>query len=279
MQENAPKKRCILFATKRIFFPPLNKHVQILLQHRDGPCLLIAIFNCLVLQGKISIDMGVYSSSVIIDMIKSTCPHLHGLKKLVKGYYLNPSFYNCREFTDYPKFLEKLGITLVHAMIPEKNNKNFELISKYDYDSLQMKLIELDTYKDNCPDDLKALKNWNNRLGRQVTNAGIEAIEDQIKNGDVQIFFRNAHFACIYKHLGKVYSLITCKGLGSVHCAWHSLPNASGDFTYFDENFIQTVCNAWDSKPQHPKGSNSALKTEKNHKNKKASKKNDCTIA
>ncbi|OHT00766.1 hypothetical protein TRFO_07730 [Tritrichomonas foetus] len=296
MSTNPTQKKTIVFATKTIFFPPLNKKVNILLQHRDGPCLLIAIFNALVLKGHVSIESGIYSPSSIIELVQNFNPHVHGLKKVVRGYYVNPSFYSCNEFKDYPRFLEKLGIRLVHAMIPEKNNKNYELITKFDYDSLMMRMIELDIESGNsknCADELKALRNWNNRLGRQVTDSGIEAIEQQIAEGEVQIFFRNAHFACIYKHLNHVYSLITCKGLGAVHCAWHSLPNSKGDFTYFDENFIQTVCKPWEENKTAKKSETKNNQKDKLHQQKAAaeaekapkkqkagkSRKDDCTIA
>ncbi|OHS93762.1 hypothetical protein TRFO_11549 [Tritrichomonas foetus] len=293
-----------VFATKGMYFPKFKKRINILLQHRDGPCLLIAIFNTLILKGVVSIESGVYSASTIIDMIQNINLHVHGLKKVLNGYFVNPSFSSCCDFIDYPKFLSKLNIQLVHAMVPEKNHKHLELIKNYSYDTLQVRLITLinhdsmikqsmsnggahkksmnstdDFYKNNLADEIKVLKTWNTRLNRQVTNFGISEIEKQIQEGDAQIFFRNAHFACIYKHCGHVYSLITCKGLAAAHCAWHSLPNASGDFTYFDENFTQTVCNPWETALENIKttkedGSPERMKNDKKKKNKEGSKKN-----
>ena len=84
------KKRSFTFQTKTIYFPPLKKKVNILLQQRDGPCMLIAIFNSLVLKGKISIECGVYSSSSIISTIQNCDIDAYDLEKLLHGYYVNP---------------------------------------------------------------------------------------------------------------------------------------------------------------------------------------------
>ena len=92
------KKKSFVFQTKTIYFPPLNRKVNILLQHRDGPCMLIAIFNSLALKGQVSIESGVYPASAIIEVIQSYNSQVHGLKKLVNGYYVNPSFDSCTSF-------------------------------------------------------------------------------------------------------------------------------------------------------------------------------------
>ncbi|KAK8858011.1 Ubiquitin carboxyl-terminal hydrolase MINDY-2 [Tritrichomonas musculus] len=280
------KKKSFVFQTKTIYFPPLGRKVNILLQHRDGPCMLIAIFNSLAIQGRVSIDSGIYPSSSIIEIIKSCNSDVHGLNKLVNGYYVNPSFSSCTDFQDYPDFLQKLNIQLVHAMTPSKKQKNYDIISKYNYDSMIVRLIDLQSEKP-CSDELKALRAWNSKLRKQVTTSGIEDIESQIKEGEVQIFFRNSHFACIYKYLNHVYSLITCRGLGGKNCAWHSLPSANGEFQYYDENFNITFCQPWDSNSTKDKSkqkqksyntsSSPEMKTEIKHK-KQHAKNNDCTI-
>lgn len=264
------KKKQFVFQTKTIYFPPLKRKINILLQHRDGPCMLIAIFNSLSLKGKVSIESGVYPASAIIEIIQSYNSQVRGLKKLVNGYYVNPSFNSCTEFENYPDFLTKLDIKMVHAMTPSKKQKNYDIISKYNYELMMIKLIELESSKP-CSDELKALRSWNSNLNKQVTSSGIENIESQIQEGEVQIFFRNSHFACIYKYLNHVYSLITCRGLGGKDCVWHSLPTTNGEFQYFDHNFNLTFCKPWTEKQKAQ-----SKPTEVKHK--KATKNNDCTI-
>lgn len=273
------KKKSFVFQTKTIYFPPLNRKVNILLQHRDGPCMLIAIFNSLALKGQVSIESGVYPASAIIEVIQSYNSQVRGLKKLVNGYYVNPSFDSCTSFEDYPDFLTKLDIKMVHAMTPNKRQKNYNIISKYNYDSMMIKLIELESTKP-CSDELKALQSWNSKLKKQVTLSGIDEIESQIKEGEVQIFFRNSHFACIYKYLNHVYSLITCRGLGGKECAWHSLPSPHGEFKYFDQGFNLTVCQPWNEASSNKKAiqEQKCTKNESEIKHKKHSKNNDCTI-
>lgn len=274
------KQKSFVFQTKAIYFPPLKRKVNILLQHRDGPCMLIAIFNSLTLKGKISIESGVYPASSIIEIIQSYNPQARGLEKLVNGFYVNPSFDSCTSFEDYPDFLTKLNIKMVHAMTPFKRQKNYKIVSRYNYDSMMIKLIELESTK-SYSDELKILQSWNSKLTKQVTSSGIEAIESQILEGEIQIFFRNSHFACIYKHLNSVYSLITCRGLGGKKCAWHSLPSPGGEIQYYDQDFKITLCEPWTKSSPSDKLKQKQMSTPQKHDTKykkQLSKNNDCTI-
>lgn len=271
------KTKSFSFQTKTIFFPPLNKKVNIILQRHDGPCMLIAVFNSLALKGKISIESGSYTTSQIINSIQSLYPKADDLKTVVNGYYVNPSFDSCDSFNDYPDFLEKLEIKMVHAMSPSKRNKNYSIIKKYNYDSMLFRIIELESSKHHS-DELKVLKSWNSKLKKQITGEGLDQVQSQIQEGEVQIFFRNSHFACIYKYLNNVYSLITCRGLGGKNCVWHSLPSPSGDLQYFDQNFNITLCNPWTEKNSTKSKSSSTVSESKTESKKMRAKNNDCTI-
>ena len=43
----------LVFQTRSFIYSPLNKKVTILIQDQNGPCMLIAIFNALVLKNKV----------------------------------------------------------------------------------------------------------------------------------------------------------------------------------------------------------------------------------
>lgn len=119
---------------------------------------------------------------------------------------------------------------MFHSMVPSHNDKIYQIISKYDYDSLQAKVIELETtnYEGN---ELKELQLWNKMIRKQITENGIESIEFQMKEGEIGIYFRNFHFVCICKYLGHIYSLITlCKGNGLQNCCWHFLQKPNGEY-------------------------------------------------
>lgn len=271
------KKSSTLFRTKTIYYPPLQKRVNILLQRNDGPCMLVAIFNSLVLKGKVKIEKNTYSASEIIDVIRSYDSGVHGLSKVVHGFYVNPSFESVTSFEEYPAFLRKLNIQMVHAMTPCKSQKHYEIITHHNYDSLQLRLVELESINSK-EDEIKVLQSWNRKIQKQLTNAGINEVESTLNEGDVCIFFRNSHFAVITKYRGQCYSLITCRGLGGQTASWHSLPSISGDFQYFDERFNITYCNPWEeAQVTEKKSQNDSTKVSKKHR--KASKKSGCTIA
>lgn len=271
------KIQFVAFYTKTIYFPPFKRKINILMQQVDGPCLLIAIFNALVLKEKISVESGLYPTSSVIDIIQSVNPNLYMLQDLINGYYVNPSFTSCNEFTDYPKFLDDLDIKMVHAIVPPKDLSNYSTISKYDYDTFQFKIVELES-KDPNSSELKSLLPWNSRLKKQLTSTGIESIESLMKNGDVRIFFRKQHFACIYKYFDDVYSLITCKGKGLSSCCWHSLPNENGEFKYYDENFNLTIRKPWTEKSA-AKSSKNRTHDKNNSTSNANAEQNDCNIA
>lgn len=160
------------------------------------------------MKGKIEVDSGIYLSSSVVDIIESVNSKVDNLQNLINGFYVNPSFSSCTDFKDYSKFLNDFGIRMFHSMVPSHNDKIYQIISKYDYDSFQAKIIELGTtnYEGN---ELKELQLWNKMIRKQITENGIESIEFQMKEGEIGIYFRNFHLLCICKYLDHVYSLIT----------------------------------------------------------------------
>lgn len=261
----------LVFQTRSFIYSPLNKKVTILIQDQNGPCMLIAIFNALVLKNKVKIQPGKYPASLVIDLIIGTCPQLieygDNLLSLLNGCSINPVFSSCNEFKEYPEFLKLLNIQMYHGMLPDPSTPSFDIVSNYDYESLEMKILDLEstTYllnnntennqttsnKMNTPSKeanlqlsredqklLMYLKEFHSRIQRQITNIGIEAIDSAMSNGDVVIFFRSSHFSVITKHMNRVFSLITADFFNGSNCIWETLPNESGDSKYFDQDFI-----------------------------------------
>lgn len=262
----------LVFQTRSFIFSPSNKKITILLQKDNGPCMLIAIFNCLALKNKIKIQPGKYSASLIIDLIIGTCPQLidfgENLLSLVNGCSVNPVFSSCNEFKEYPEFLRLLNLQMYHGMLPDPASSSFDIVSGYDYESLEMKILDLEstTYllnnnSENSPNNtnsteqpaskennlqlnsedkklLAYLKDFHRRIQRQITDIGIEAIDGAMQNGDAVIFFRSSHFSVLIKHMNRVFSLITDESFNGSNCVWETLPNENGDSKYFDQDFI-----------------------------------------
>lgn len=262
----------LIFQTRSFIFGPSNKKITILLQKDNGPCMLIAIFNCLALKNKVKIQPGSYPASLIIDLIIGTCPKLvdfgDNLLSLVDGCSINPVFSSCNEFKEYPEFLKLLNIQMYHGMLPDPTTPSFDVVSGYDYESLEMKILDLEstTYllnnnSENSPaktnqleqpnskenniqlslEDKKLLaylKDFHAHIQRQITDIGIEAIDGAMKNGDVVIFFRSSHFSVLFKYMNRVFSLITDESFNGSNCVWETLPNEKGDSKYFDQDFI-----------------------------------------
>ena len=228
----------LFLSTRTFYFDPLRKDVTILMQDENGPCMLLAVFNTLVLRGDLSIDPGTYKSSQLLTLLKSISPHMPDISHLVRGCDINPYFSGCADFRDPPKFLKDLSIPMLHAMLPDPSTKTFNIVSNLDYDSLTLRLTEPPT--DENKESLRIMTEWWTEIQPQVTHLGLETIEVGMREGDLAVFFRANHFSVLYKTLGRVFSLVTDTGFTGTPHVWQTLPNKRGDTVYFDNSFLPT---------------------------------------
>ncbi|OHT00646.1 hypothetical protein TRFO_32605 [Tritrichomonas foetus] len=235
----------IEFNTRTFFYEPLSKNITILMQSSNGPCMLIAIFNCLVLRNQLEIQPGKYSTSVIISYIYSICPTIENLNldMLVSGYNINPIFSACTDFKDYPRFLEYLKIPMYHGMLPDPTTAVFPLVSELDYESFSIQALESFSSSSFNLLEKESLLAFFDVIQRQVTQFGLDVVETAMKNNDVAIFFRSNHFSVLIKHMNRVFSLITDESYLSSNCIWETLPSEKGESKYFDQDFILASLN------------------------------------
>lgn len=307
----------VYFRTKTIKSPVLQKDITIILQKHNGPCMLIAIFNLLVLKGRVSICPGRYSSSQIIDLIIGVCPELaelsDNLLSLVNGCNVNPIFSSCNEFRGYPEFLKILNIKMYHGMLPDPATPIYDIVQNYDYEQLEMKIFELESnlrlinsqnvsggFNENSGSIqdsehkresniqlkehdrllLEQLKYFYNMIQRQVTNFGISVIDSAMQNGDVVIFFRSSHFSVLTKYMNRVFTLITDECFIKTNYVWETLPNENGESKYFDEDFILSSLteNQKTSKPSQQKTTNTQKPVPKHPNNTSQTPSNQSTL-
>mmetsp|Transcript_37345 Transcript_37345/g.48316 ORF Transcript_37345/g.48316 Transcript_37345/m.48316 type:complete len:774 (-) Transcript_37345:242-2563(-) len=157
------------YLTKQIQF--LNRSVSILLQNTNGPCPLLAICNCLLLNGSIHIheDQAAVDEEQIVNLIAnrlietnlavegetlemsenrqtqlndaiSILPILQrGLDVNIKFGGSVKGFEYTKEFTPF----DMLGLDLVHGWLADpQDEKSYEVISKLTYNHAVEKLIQ-----------------------------------------------------------------------------------------------------------------------------------------
>ncbi|OHT01852.1 hypothetical protein TRFO_07430 [Tritrichomonas foetus] len=252
----------IVFTTRSIYYEPESKNINILMQDSNGPCMLIAIVNTLVLRKDIQLKETNYSLKSIIEIIQNLCPEVPDLSNLINGFDINPLFSHCYKFNDYPNFLELLNINMYHALVCDPQSLIYDDISRYDYDSFEMKLLE-SSEKENS-EEFRILNKWNNIIVRQATKYGIEEISRIMNDGEIGIYFRSNHFSVIIKYNSKIFSLITDSSFLNSEAVWESLPDEKGDSSFYDPFFMSISNN--DENSTDP----SAL-----HENKKEQNSND----
>ena len=240
----------LIYQTRTFKFEPLNKRITILMQNENGPCLLIAIVNALVLKNKMTLEPGAYNTSTLIDIIYGIFPNLRNLefnfKSLEKGYFVNPKFSACSDFKDFPVFLKLMDIPLYHGMIPDPSTPVFQLVSDLDYDELNLIILNnQDNINDRhfTNDEKSLIQLFYENIKHQVTSFGLEVIDSAMKNGGIAIFFRSNHFSVIIKHMNRIFNLITAETFLHTNCFWQTLPTEKGETKMFDQDFILSSLN------------------------------------
>ncbi|CAK4077879.1 unnamed protein product [Aphanomyces euteiches] len=88
-----------------------------------------------------------------------------------------------------------------------------------------------------------------NENASQLTFAGLVSLHEQLKERELAVFFRNNHFATIFKWQGHLYLLATDAGYyDEPNVIWEKLDEIAGDSEYYTATFTRLV--ASDTKQQ-----------------------------
>eukprot|EP01029_Cantina_marsupialis_P031417 TRINITY_DN903_c1_g2_i1.p1 TRINITY_DN903_c1_g2~~TRINITY_DN903_c1_g2_i1.p1 ORF type:complete len:409 (+),score=88.86 TRINITY_DN903_c1_g2_i1:226-1452(+) len=227
-----------------------GKRCGIALQDKNGPCALLAVFNCMCMKGQIIVReatktitttqiIGAIADRVVEMNNKSTTDgveakafaleeSLNTIPKLDKGMDVNMGFQNPTQFEYTPEmnFIDILGLKLVHGWIPSdeianliENRRYNQLITKQSDGSLHPRILQ---FLRESPS--------------QLTLAGIVSLHELMAEGNVAILFRNNHFSTITKIGEQIYILITDKGFPQQDIVFESLTTDDGDLEFWDGN-------------------------------------------
>jgi len=253
-----------------------NTQSHRVLQEQQGPCPLIGIFNVLLLRGSVRLNTQItwISFQEMIDHIKryfeqqlskrsfrdvdskktaNDIKNFEDARKhfpnLEKGLDINVKFSepDAFEFTTEVAMFDVYGIRLVHAWTVDPQMTGLAFIREQSYNELtSFILAELDE-KSNLSDiDIAIIeqrkdlaRNFLQETSSQITAHGLFRLHEVINEGEICVLFRNNHFATITKHKGKIYLLVTDRGLvnDTRSCYWQSLSTLDGDSVFLDSSF------------------------------------------
>jgi len=268
-----------------------NTRSHRVLQEQQGPCPLIGIFNVLLLRGSVSLDshLELISFQEMIDHInryfekrlalrsfrdvdsEETANEIKNFEdarkhfpNLEKGLDINVKFSEPEafEFTTEVAMFDIYGIRLVHAWTVDPQLTGLKFIREQSYNELTSFILSDLDEKSNLSDVEIAIREQRKVLARnflqetssQITAHGLFRLHEVITEGEICVLFRNNHFATITKNKGKIYLLVTDRGLvnDTRRCYWQSLSTLDGDSVFLDSSFRSLNSNYRDTAISSP---------------------------
>ncbi|KAF2272747.1 uncharacterized protein EI97DRAFT_436679 [Westerdykella ornata] len=149
------------------------------------------------------------------------------------------------ESTRDMRLYRTFNIPLIHGWLPEPGSEAyiaFERVAKsyetaqlvqFQEEELERKLQEggLNPDEQRLFTDIHAIKEFFSRWPTQLSDYGLQNMQQAIKPGEVGILFRNDHFSTLYKnpHTDELMTLVTDQGYSShEEIVWESLVDVSG---------------------------------------------------
>lgn len=253
----------------------------IILQDENGPCPFIALVNTLVFTESMSpIPPGpgrplsallenkeMVSKNLLLDHLgqwllnmgsRQNAPHidpedlntcLRLLPELYSGLNINPRFDGTFEEGPELALFRAFEVDVVHGWIADPKESYYDDVMEVgSYDAAQLLQIEVtedgkmkQKEREALHQQLAATFEFMDTNPSQLTNYGIRYIEEILVPGSVCVFFRNNHFATLYKQptSGRLFSLVTDRELcGRNGIVWISLEGTSGtDDTFYTGGF------------------------------------------
>lgn len=253
----------------------------IILQDENGPCPFIALVNTLVFTESMSpIPPGpgrplsallenkeMVSKNLLLDHLgqwllnigsRQNGPHINPddlntclrlLPELYSGLNINPRFDGTFEEGPELALFRAFEVDVVHGWIADPKESYYDdVIEVGSYDAAQLLQIEAtedgkmkQREREALHRQLAATFDFMDENPSQLTSYGIRYIEEILVPGSVCVFFRNNHFATLYKQptSGRLFSLVTDRELcGRNGIVWISLEGTSGtDDTFYTGGF------------------------------------------
>ena len=248
-----------LFYIKR--FKTALKEQPIILQSVNGPCPLIAIVNCLLLQQRVelSVDSECITASSLCsllgnylldrahkcqqDKVHSEQYILDCMERFVQiqtGIDVNVRFNSVEgfEYTPELSLFDLAQVRLLHGWVADPQDKFLShLIGDLTYNQLVEKTMDKSSSSDTR-DVSESLVLREHLESSQLTVHGICEINSSLKSGDIVVLFRNNHFSTITKQKERLYVLVTDIGWAEeVQVVWETLDSTCNSSSFVDGYF------------------------------------------
>jgi len=253
------------YRIKKIKFA--NRIVPILCQNENGPCPLLAICNCLLLQQQILINSDnlyetfenlthilanrlfesnpeVENQTIRLNIQKQIDDVIDILPNLQYGLDVIVRFESCIsfEFTKELSAFDMFGMRIVHGWVYDPDDAFLvKAVGSKSYNQLVEHLIKLQSTENKEAELNQEAQVIDKFLHSncQLTFTGLINLHHEIKENEICVFFRNNHFSTLYKRNGFLYLLVTDEGYArEASIVWEKLDEIDGDTEYVNSYFI-----------------------------------------
>lgn len=251
---------------------------RILLQSANGPCPLLALCNVLLLrnQMRISMDARYVSFAELVEIVGSklfemnenatsggddhvdvgvlnlranTSAALEILPKLNAGLDVNCKFGGPTQFeyTSELGIFDLLDIGIYHGwVVGQANAAAHAAIAHLSYNQIVEKLIAFQENPESGEDG-RLIKDFLDCTASQLSEDGLVALRQQVRERELGVFYRNGHFSTLVRNEGEVYLLCTDLGFAGSHIIWERLDNVNGNTTHCDSSFQANTVDSQDA--------------------------------
>lgn len=153
------------------------------------------------------------------------------LPSLSTGLNLNVKFYGVTEFesTQELAIFDSLTMPLFHGWVVDpRDEPTAEVFGTLSYNQLVEKLVTLDSGSSSS-EEVMLVENFLSSTPAQLTDEGLAQLYDRVKERQVAVFFRNNHFATLYRFEAVLYLLVTDVGYSKMpQVVWEKLDSITG---------------------------------------------------
>ncbi|CAE7482553.1 mindy1 [Symbiodinium natans] len=166
---------------------------------------------------------------------------------------------NCRfggvvdfEYTQETTVFDMLDIALFHGwIIAEEDTRSHQVLGHLSYNQVVEKLIAYEELQQKVSDDggqpsaetekiLEEgllIKEFLDRTQTQISQEGLVALRQAVRERQLAVFFRNSHFNTMLKFDGQLYLLCTDIAFANSEVLWERFDKVDGDTDYVDAEF------------------------------------------
>lgn len=237
---------------------------------RNGMATLEDVTNLLANQAMASPTSTTRKTTIAGSVNDDDDPHCFHIDELLQhiprfqyGMDVNPKFTSITayEYTAQLTAFDLLGVKLVHGWLvdPHDDYDTASAIGTLSYNSL----VELVIQGNEAATELERLQQQNQNVdpskqqqlsqlatramvidhflqstSHQLTQHGLQALYQDLRDDELTVFFRNNHFGTLTKHKGMLYLLVTDFGYADApEIVWEKLDVINGDTEYVNATF------------------------------------------